>query len=182
MKPTTTGSLSTTYSTDLGFRHGMWCPFIFFAVNRYLLAHCCGVYTRVSKDMSLRTVASLFLVCASRWEKLLLPFLSALPLSSRWCKRRLRSALARWCPVVCAVEGERLICTSLGLRTVRFAPFVFFTAGFRCREYAPKYALRSYFYLLPSVGAARASEAFLSLFGLGNDKPQVSRIPTGCLR
>ena len=41
------------------------------------------------------------------------------------------------------------------------------------REYAPKYALRSYFYLLPSVGAAKASQAFLSLFGQGADKPQV---------
>lgn len=41
------------------------------------------------------------------------------------------------------------------------------------REYAPQFALRSYFYLLPSVTAARASEAFLSVFGQGNDKPQV---------
>lgn len=42
------------------------------------------------------------------------------------------------------------------------------------REYAPTFALRSYFYLLPSVSAARAAEMFLSLFGQGNDKPQVS--------
>lgn len=48
------------------------------------------------------------------------------------------------------------------------------------REYAPKFALRSYFYLLPSVSAARASEMFLSLFGQGNDKPQVSLPSQAC--
>lgn len=52
-------------------------------------------------------------------------------------------------------------------------PILIFVVWFY-REYAPKFALRSYFFLLPSVGAAKASEAFLSLFGLQNDKPQVS--------
>lgn len=46
------------------------------------------------------------------------------------------------------------------------------------REYAPKYALRSYFYLLPSMSAARASQTLLSFFGFEDDKPQVgSTVP-----
>ena len=58
---------------------------------------------------------------------------------------------------------------------ILFAGLICWFPPFFCgREYAPKFALRSYFYLLPSVGAARASEAFLALFGLGNDKPQAS--------
>eukprot|EP00903_Cladosiphon_okamuranus_P015722 g14512.t1 len=51
--------------------------------------------------------------------------------------------------------------------------YLLYGFGFQTWEYAPKFALRSYFYLLPSVGAARASETFLSLFGQGNDKPQI---------
>ncbi|CAM9863175.1 unnamed protein product, partial [Laminaria digitata] len=51
--------------------------------------------------------------------------------------------------------------------------YMLYGFGFQTWEYAPKYALRSYFYLLPSVGAARASQGFLSLFGQGADKPQI---------
>eukprot|EP00752_Nemacystus_decipiens_P010009 g8924.t1 len=51
--------------------------------------------------------------------------------------------------------------------------YLLYGFGFQTWEYAPKFALRSYFYLLPSVGAARASETFLSLFGQGHDKPQI---------
>lgn len=80
--------------------------------------------------------------------------------------------------MVCPFEVEGCP-ASLYCAPVRFliSPLFVKTAGFHIscgREYAPKFALRSYFYLLPSVGAARASETFLSLFGQGNDKPQVS--------
>ncbi|CAB1106652.1 GT22 [Ectocarpus sp. CCAP 1310/34] len=51
--------------------------------------------------------------------------------------------------------------------------YLLYGFGFQTWEYAPQFALRSYFYLLPSVTAARASEIFLSLFGQGNDKPQI---------
>ncbi|CAM9757027.1 unnamed protein product [Pylaiella littoralis] len=51
--------------------------------------------------------------------------------------------------------------------------YLLYGFGFQTWCYAPKFALRSYFYLLPSVSAARASETFLSLFGQGNDKPQI---------
>lgn len=51
--------------------------------------------------------------------------------------------------------------------------YMLYGFGFQTWEYAPQYALRSYSYLLPSVGAARASQAFLSFFGYEDDKPQI---------
>ncbi|CAM9197392.1 unnamed protein product [Hapterophycus canaliculatus] len=51
--------------------------------------------------------------------------------------------------------------------------YLLYGFGFQTWEYAPTFALRSYFYLLPSLSAARAAEMFLSLFGQGNDKPQI---------
>lgn len=82
--------------------------------------------------------------------------------------------------VVCPVSADMLtFFVTFAYCTVRFVFLVVvlncWFSHFPCgREYAPKFALRSYFFLLPSVGAARASETFLSLFGQGNDKPQVS--------
>lgn len=52
-------------------------------------------------------------------------------------------------------------------------PFLPSSADVLSREYAPQYALRSYFYLTPSLWAAKWSEDFLALFGQGGDKPQV---------
>lgn len=133
MKPTITGSLSTTCSTDLGFRHGMYVFISPFTVNTT------DVYTArtVSEAKADTLTYSTRRVCAPSG---------------------LLSSLHRIVVLNCWLS--RLSCG---------------------REYAPKFALRSYFYLLPSVGAARVSETFLSLFGQGNDKPQASvQNTSGC--
>ncbi|CAM9298328.1 unnamed protein product, partial [Ascophyllum nodosum] len=51
--------------------------------------------------------------------------------------------------------------------------YLLYGFGFQTWCYAPQFALRSYFYLTPSLWAAQWSEDFLSLFGQGGDKPQV---------
>lgn len=79
--------------------------------------------------------------------------------NSRRCKAAVIGGSQQTIPFSCSREQERLKYDVITLHVNR--------------EYAPRYALRSYFYLLPSFGAATLSRSFLSLFGYENDKPQV---------